>query len=78
MSTETLTKIETDYLQERIKFAAETARAAVALEAGDANLHWAISKGAAQTKWAIGYYGRKLTKERKAELTKLAAAKASA
>ena len=73
MSTETLTQTETAYLQERIKFAAETARAAVALEAGNASLHWVISKGAAQTKWAIGFYGRKLTKERKAELTKMAA-----
>jgi hypothetical protein len=68
-----LTKTETAYLQERIKFATETARAAVALEAGNESLAWAISKAARVTKWAFGKYGRKLTKERKAELTKMAA-----
>ena len=73
MSTETLTETETAYLKERIKFASETARAAVALEAGNESLAWAFSKAARVTKWAFGEYGRTLSTKRKAELTKMAA-----
>jgi hypothetical protein len=73
MSTEILTNIEAAYLQERISFATNTRRAAVALEQGDTSAHFALHRAAGQAKFGIGFFGRTLTKERKAELTKMAA-----
>jgi hypothetical protein len=74
MSTETLTKTEAAYLRERISFATNTRAAAVALEQGDTSAHFALHRAAGCAKFGIGFFGRTLTKERKAELTKMAAA----
>jgi len=71
---ETLTANEACYLLERIKYARQLREAAAALAEGKESLHWAISKASRQTMWAVGTYGRELTKERKAKLTKMAAA----
>ncbi len=77
MSTEILTTKEAAYLRERIKCDRDTCRAAVALEAGNVSLYWALNKSAQVARNAFGFFGSTLTKERKAELTKMAALAAS-
>lgn len=72
--TETLTTTEAGYLRERITCSYNTRRAAVASEQGNESLAWAATKAAQIARNGFGWYGRKLTKERKAELTKMAAA----
>ena len=74
MTTETLTETETAYLRERISFATNTRAAAVALEQGDTSAHFALHRAAGCAKFGVGFFGRTLTKKRKAELTKMAAA----
>lgn len=71
--TETLTTAEACYLRERITCAHHLRLAAVALEAGEESLAWAHKKEAQVARNAVGLFGRKLSKERKAELTKMAA-----
>lgn len=71
--TETLTTTEACYLRERITCAYHTRCAAEALEAGNESLAWACTKAAQTARYGFGWFGRKLTKERKAELTKMAA-----
>jgi len=70
-AAETLTETEVLYLAKKVEFEINTRRAAVALEQGDTNAHFAHHRAAGCAKYGVGFFGRTLSTKRKAELGKM-------